>query len=304
MGRGKAQHNVELIEAAAAILAEIQPASVRAVCYQLFTRQVITSMAKNETNRVSEQLREARERELIPWDWIVDETREPETITAWDDPVAYFETVKRAYRKNRWADQVLHAEIWSEKGTVRGTLAPVLTEYGVTFRVMHGYGSTTVLHDIAEASARSRTPWVALYVGDWDPSGLHMSEVDLPGRLRRYGGEVAIERVALQQNHLLVDPSLPSFPAKEKKSDARYRWFQTWSREVHAATGDPRLNGNRCWELDALNPKVLRRDVEKAILQRLDVAAWKAAAITEEAERDSIVSILATWPGISGQARE
>jgi hypothetical protein len=76
--RGKSFKNIELIAVARAILEDIQPASVRAVCYQLFNRKLLASMAKNETNRVSAQLRDARENGLIPWDWIVDETREAE----------------------------------------------------------------------------------------------------------------------------------------------------------------------------------------------------------------------------------
>jgi hypothetical protein len=56
MGRGKSRENVRLILAAAEILKAIQPASVRAVCYQLFNRRLIASMAKNDTNRVSTQL--------------------------------------------------------------------------------------------------------------------------------------------------------------------------------------------------------------------------------------------------------
>jgi hypothetical protein len=35
-------------------------------------------MSKNDTNRVSRQLTDARERGEIPWEWVVDETREPE----------------------------------------------------------------------------------------------------------------------------------------------------------------------------------------------------------------------------------
>jgi hypothetical protein len=38
-------------------------------------------------------------------------------------------------------------EVWSEKGTVRGVLDPVLKEYGVGFRVMHGFGSATSVYD-------------------------------------------------------------------------------------------------------------------------------------------------------------
>jgi hypothetical protein len=49
--------------------------------------------------------------------------------------------VQRSYRRDRWAQQPRRLEVWSEKGTVRGMLAPVLDKYGVTFRVMHGYSS-------------------------------------------------------------------------------------------------------------------------------------------------------------------
>ena len=71
------------ISEAHTILEAIHPATVRAVCYQLFTRNVIDSMGKNNTNRVSVQLRDARQAGSIPWEWIVDETREAECINAW-----------------------------------------------------------------------------------------------------------------------------------------------------------------------------------------------------------------------------
>jgi hypothetical protein len=288
MPRGKARASLELIEAAYEILAEIQPASVRAVCYQLFNRKLIASMAKSETNKVSTQLRDARELDAIPWHWIVDETREAECVNAWENPAAYVETVKRAYRRDRWTEQPYRLEVWSEKGTIRGTLAPVLHEYGVTFRVMHGYGSATAIHDVAEESQVNDKPTTVLYVGDWDPSGLHMSEVDLPERIRRYNGCIDIRRVALTRAHVR-DPDLLSFRADEKKRDPRYRWFVE-------------QYGRTCWELDALNPVTLRLEVKMAIHVHLDLDAWRRAEVTERAERDSLVSILERWPGISGQA--
>ena len=33
---------------------------------------------------------------------------------------------------------------------MRGVLAPVLDEYAVGFRVMHGFSSATTIHDVAE----------------------------------------------------------------------------------------------------------------------------------------------------------
>ena len=94
-GRGKSPRSLALIEAARTILEEIQPASVRAVCYRLFTMTLIPSMAKTSTSRVSKQITWAREHGLIPWDWIVDETREAERVNAWENPAAYVEDVKR-----------------------------------------------------------------------------------------------------------------------------------------------------------------------------------------------------------------
>ena len=77
MPRGKARRTLALIEAAAEILDEIHPATVRAVCYRLFTLGLIDSMKKGETNRVSTQLTYAREQRIIPWEWIADETPRP-----------------------------------------------------------------------------------------------------------------------------------------------------------------------------------------------------------------------------------
>ena len=287
-GRGKSPRSLALIEAASRVLAEIQPASVRAVCYRLFTMGLIASMAKNATNRVSAQLTFAREQQLIPWSWIVDETREPERVSAWADPAAYVETVKRAYRRDRWTEQPDWIEVWSEKGTVRGTLAPVLHEYGVTFRVNHGYGSATSVYQAATDSLAGEKVLTVLYVGDWHPSGLHMSEVDLPRRLHDYGGEVLLHRLALITRDT-QSGGLPSFLAETKRKDPRYRWYLD-------------RYGPRCWELDALSPVILRERVEQAIRDRLDLEAWNRAEIVEQAERDSLTTILSTWRGISGQA--
>ena len=96
-GRGKSRRSLALIDATRAILSEIQPASVRAVCYRLFVLGLISSMAKSETSRVSKQITWAREHGLIPWGSIVDETREAERVSAWENPAAYVRTVKGAY---------------------------------------------------------------------------------------------------------------------------------------------------------------------------------------------------------------
>jgi hypothetical protein len=284
--RGKSTRSIALIDASITILRQIQPATVRAVCYRLFTIGLIGSMSKNETNRVSAQLTWARENAFIPWEWIVDETRSPERVDAFIDPQDYVEVVKRSYRKDRWLDQPEWIELWSEKGTIRGTAAPILDRYGITFRVMHGYGSATAIHQAAVETAGAKKRLTALYAGDWDCSGLHMSAVDLPRRLRAYGGNVRLIRLALTASDTRGD--LPSFPAKSKRRDPRFRWFVD-------------RYGSRCWELDALSPVVLRERLEQAILTRIHRAAWERAEVTERAECESLVTILNSWPGAVGR---
>jgi hypothetical protein len=294
-GRGKGQRSLELIEAAIGILQEIQPATVRAVCYRLFTLGLIASMAKTETNRVSTQLTWAREQGWIPWSWIVDETREAERVSAFENPAAFVECVKRSYRRDRWTDQPEWIEVWSEKGTIRGTLRPVLEAYGLVFRVMHGYGSATAVYQAARESLTSARPLTVLYVGDWDPSGLHMSEVDLPRRVHEYGGAITFVRLALTEDD--TRSGLPSFQAATKAHDPRYAWYIRRSLTRH------RLGtAFECWELDALSPVVLRDRLVAAIHARLDQAAWARADVVEQAEQESLATILTAWPGISGQA--
>lgn len=274
----------ELIRAAQSILADIHPATVRAVCYKLFTQSRIESMSKNETNKVSRHLTWAREWRAIPWDWIVDETRKAERPGTWKDSTAFAQAAMYGFRRDYWQYQNVHVEVWSEKGTVRGTVAPVLQDYGITFRVFHGYGSATSVHDVAQASNEIDKPFVALYIGDWDPSGLHMSEVDLPERVEDYGGDITMNRIALVEEDL--DSDLPSFPLNSKLADPRLNWFLKTSASRH---------GPRCWELDALDPRNLRQRVKEAILEYIDAAAWERCALAEGAEQESLKVALSNW---------
>jgi hypothetical protein len=233
-GRGRAQRSLDLIDAMYEAAEAAQPITGRGIGYKLFAAGFIPSMDRSEMLRVYRLLREAREEDIIPWEWIVDETRRLERVPTWDSPEQYARCVARSYRLDFWNDQPARVEVWSEKGTIRGVLQPVLDEYGVGFRVMHGFASATAVYDVAQDD--DGRPLIALYVGDYDPSGMYMSEQDLPDRLEKYdGGHVELRRIALKREHT---SGLLSFPATEKKKDKRYKWFvQNY--------------GKRCWELDA-----------------------------------------------------
>ena len=125
-------------------------------------------MSDKSTKRVSHHLVGAREEGIIDWDWIVDKTRHLEKDPSWRDPKLIHEQCEVLVPQRSVENiEPYGVEVWSEKGTVRGTIAPVLDEYGVGFRVQHGYGGATGIHKSAEISAGEELN--ILYVGDWDP---------------------------------------------------------------------------------------------------------------------------------------
>ena len=276
--RGMAQASLDLIEAMYTAAEAAHPITGRGIGYKLFTRGLIPSMATADMQRVYRLLKEARERGDIPWEWIVDETRKIECVSTWSDPAAYARCVARSYRRDFWDQQPVRVEVWSEKGTVRGVLSPVLDEYAVGFNVLHGFGSATSVYDAAQSD--NVRPLVVLYVGDWDPSGLCMSERDLPDRLARYGGDhIILKRIALTEDQLT---GLQSFPAADKKDDKRHAWFV-------------KNFGHSCWELDAMDPGDLRRCVEREILGLIEPTAWERCTVLNEAERESLLTVLDAW---------
>jgi hypothetical protein len=277
-GRGLARRSLELIEAMYAITEAMQPITGRGVGYKLFSQALIPSMAKNEMQRVYRLLKEARERGDIPWEWIVDETRSLERVSTWDDPEQYARAVARSYRRDFWNQQPVRCEVWSEKGTVRGVLAPVLDHYAVGFRVMHGFSGATTIYDVSQDDDSREL--IVLYVGDFDPSGMYMSEEDLPGRLSDYGGEhITLRRIALMRTHV---SGLPSFPATDKHKDPRFKWFV-------------RAYGTKCWELDAMDPRDLRDCVEQEIRKLIEPVAWKRCENINAAEQASLRDVLKKW---------
>jgi hypothetical protein len=276
--RGMARRSLDLIEAMYSAAEAAQPITGRGVGYKLFTRGLIASMTRAEMQRVYRLLREAREQGVIPWAWVVDETREFERCSVWDDPQEFAATVSGAYRRDFWTQQPNRVEVWSEKGTVRGVLQPILDKYAVGFRVMHGFCGATTIHDVAEDD--DGRDLIVLYVGDYDPSGLYMSEHDLPDRLDKYDGDhVTLKRIALTREQT---DGLPPFPASDKRKDPRHKWFV-------------RHFGDRCWELDALDPNDLRTLVEEAIKSEIEPIAWARCDLVNRAEQESLQTILAKW---------
>jgi hypothetical protein len=257
-GRGMAKASLTLIDAMKAAAEKAHPITGRGVGYKLFVAGLIASMKTKDMQAVYRLLKLAREKGFIDWHWIVDETRGLERVATWDDPEEFARHAADMYRLDNWNQQPHRVQLWSEKGTVRGLLKPVLT--------------------------------------DRDPSGSYMSEVDLPKRLAKYGGtHVTIKRLALTMEQIAEFPEATrgGFPASDKSKDPRYKWFTA-------------THGDRCWELDAMDPNELREIVRKAILEHIEPVAWERCERVNKAQQGSLGTVLSSWKacasGGNGQA--
>jgi hypothetical protein len=75
---------------------------------------------------------------------------------------------------------------------------------------------------------------------------------------------------------------LPSFLAANKRKDPRFKWFTS-------------RYGDRCWELDAMDPNDLRDCVSTSIAEFIEPVAWNRDMTVNAAEQQSLKTILANW---------
>jgi len=272
--RGMSKKNLDLIDTCREIIEPVQPITVRGVCYKLFTAGKIPSMAVKYTQQISRLLVRAREDRTIPWAWIVDDSRRMEGGGGYANLTHYGKTVKEAYSRDFWAHQSERVIVISEKATVSGIIRPVLDEYGVPFLVNHGFASATTAYKLAKQIRTDERQHIFLYVGDYDCSGMYMSEVDLPARLEEYGAaDFEFKRIALTEEDVRSDDFPEPFPAKT--TDRRYRWYVE-------------NYGGNAWELDAMDPNDLRNRVQQEIEGLINEEDWKQHKETEEAEQKKV----------------
>jgi hypothetical protein len=164
MSQGRHVSTKQLEVAIIAILGEQHPATVRYPHYGLlsFNDALVREVHQNTRScyqRVSKIITDLRRAGRIPWEWIVDKTRPTYRPSVWQNPKEYGKAIKCSYRKDYWQDQPALVEIWSEKDTISGVIAPVTDELGITVRVGRGLTQrpafTTSLHTFNGSGSRS-----------------------------------------------------------------------------------------------------------------------------------------------------
>lgn len=279
MARGEWADTKRLIDAALRILEREQPMTIRQLFYRLVSiREIQNSLRCYQ--RVSRVMTKAREDNRCAWNWIVDRSRPAYQPSVWANPLGYAEAVKRSYRKDYWASQPLHVEVWTEKDAIIGAIEEVTEEFGVTVRVYRGFQSTTRVQEIASILRRTGKPNKVFYLGDHDPSGCCIEDEGYKRLWKHGSGDFELKRLAIHKEDIKAF-GLP--PLRVKQTDSRARGFL-------------REHGPDCVELDALPPTELRRRLRDAVTAAIDADKWNRAIQVEKAELASIIETVNKWP--------
>jgi hypothetical protein len=255
------------------------PTSGRFVFYELEGRGLVRKSSRGESRRgstddpreqeVTDALTRLRDIGVVPWWWVVDETR---VLYQWEHATTVADyllgAVDRA-RVNPWrgAPPLLLVESRSLGGVLRAMTAEYLCSIAATNGQAGGFLHTEIVPILTDNDR------AVLYLGDWDHQG-HQIEANTRRVLERAAGrDIGWTRLAITAEQIAERGLIPVW-----KRDNRYHpalEHEAWEAEALGQSAIVRLVREA---LDALLPEplpdVLEREDQQRRLIRVHLATW------------------------------
>lgn len=253
---------------------DIAPLTLRQIFYMLVTGYDYDKTEK-AYKRMCETMNRARRAQMVSMNAIRDDGLRRQTPHGWNSKEELVETFVNAgktFRYHRQEGQPTHIMVWCEAGGMLPQLARYCDPFGVPVLSSGGFDSVTTKHNFAMSASRYESVEV-LHIGDHDPSGVHMHnslDEDLQAFVLHYGGDIEVTRLAVTPDQVR-QYDLPTAPPK--------------------AT-DRRAFSGRTTQAEALPPRTLRRIVEEAINERLDLDTYDDVLRREQEARAELLEKL------------
>jgi hypothetical protein len=263
------------------LASEYQPITVRGLMYRAQAAGVFPDTSTRYYEQAQRILLKLRRIGKVDYDWIVDSTRRRLKPSCWSGLADFAETAAEAYRRDLWSRQKDYIEFFVEKDAMAGILEPITEAYDVHLNVIRGQVSETFAWNIAEEWKEIEKPIFAYYLGDHDPAGLRI-EASLKSKLE---GFLEDDEIEFDWERLAITP--------EDFANTELLGFKV-KRKGKPGSWLPYLEqyGDRCIEIDALEPNLIRDRLKYAIESHIDVAEWRALQATEKLERATLKSTL------------
>lgn len=274
--KDKSLHLIQLVnEVISEYSAQGYELTLRQVYYQLVARGHILNNERSYKN-LGNLINDGRLAGLIDWFAIIDRTRNLRGNSHWETPESVIESAKYSYMLDRWKDQPNYVEVWVEKDALIGIVSQICKKLDVPHFSCRGYTSQSEMWSAAQRFIRQnhRESRTIIHLGDHDPSGIDMTR-DIQERLEMFGADVEVKRVALtmEQIDLYAPPPNPT-----KVTDAR-------------SSGYIERFGHECWELDALEPKVITDLIRNEVTALADFDLFLEVENQEQTDKNHIQQI-------------
>jgi len=286
--------SMALIEQANEIIEEYQAEgydlTLRQLYYQFVARDIIANR-QTEYKRLGGIINGARLAGLIDWYSIVDRTRSYESLTHWESPAEILNDSATGYHIDLREGQSEYIEVWVEKDALVGVIGKACDPLDVGYLSCRGFVSQSAMWRAAQRLIRkategrtgkffNKTPrkTTIIHLGDHDPSGIDMTR-DIQDRLRMFGSNVVVERIAL--NMPQIEEHQPP-PNPVKFTDSRSAPYIA-------------KYGQKSWELDALDPRILVDLITEEVGGRTNIKLFKAKIGKKKREQKAIQKVADSW---------
>jgi len=237
--------------------------TVRQIFYRLLSKGIIKNN-HNEYKAIQEAIKEGRIKGQISFNKIEDRSRytvgRPDVYKSpeeyFDINVAQLKDLEFYWSIPKWHNQPKYVEVWLEKKALQGVFESITNKWNVLLAPSGGYSSLTYLWEATERwEQQEKKDITILLFGDYDMRGLHITQ-KMEQSIREDIGfrNFNTKRIALNKNQI-EKYDLPPSPAKTTDSMAR-GWIEN--------------EGNVAWELDAIEPEVLKSIIDDAIAKEYD----------------------------------
>lgn len=264
--------------------------TLRQLYYQFVARDLLPNTDKSY-GKLGGIINRARLAGIIDWDAIVDRTRSIKRNPHWNGPSQILESAAYSFAIDTRANQDVYLEVWIEKDALVGVISGICEKLDVPYFSCRGYASQSSMWRASERIGKemcygSEENWkekgnrkaIILHLGDHDPSGIDMTR-DIEDRLAMFRVPTIVKRIALTMEQ--IDEYNPP-PNPAKVTDTRY---------------DDYINqyGIECWELDALDPRVITSLIQEHIDKHTEHEKLAEKINLQEEHRSKIEYLADNW---------
>jgi hypothetical protein len=254
------------------IVRDSQPTGIRFVYYTATTKGIV---AKTDPgyNKVQRAILTMRRDSRIPWSWIVDTNRWMRKPTTWNSIDQFLSAAGESYRRALWHDSPVAVEVWCESESVAGVLHPITEKWDVPLYPIKGQTSDSFAWGAAQQYRDDERDLVIYYFGDHDPAGYEI-ESNLHAKLILHSGrdDIEWERVACTAEDVELLNLEGTAPKKGSYVDAMTGQRVPWH--------------GKAVEIEAIDPRLLRRWLDANIEWFVDPEKLRITQAVEQSERE------------------